>query len=100
MSGTLTGHGYKETDLAVQRLLSEWNHFFPVRPRMKNTSLEDDHIMPAVEVVCGKMPKNIQYTAYLITEPTMLASLKSRFKYSVYSIVIFDLSDYFSNVRD
>lgn len=56
MAGSLTGQSYKDTDLTTQRLLSEWNHFYPVRSRkVKDLLSEEDHIMSAVEVIVGKL---------------------------------------------
>lgn len=55
MAGTLTGQSYKETDMGTQKILNDWNHFFPVKSRkVKDSVPEDDHITSMVEVIVGK----------------------------------------------
>ena len=65
MAGTLTGQSYKETDMGTQKILNDWNHFFPVKSRKaKDTVPEDDHITSMVEVIVGKLI-NIYHSKFL-----------------------------------
>ncbi|XP_035216520.1 mediator of RNA polymerase II transcription subunit 13-like, partial [Stegodyphus dumicola] len=69
MAGTLTGQSYKDTDITTQRLLSEWHHFYPLRPRnTKDVLTEDDHIMSAVEVIVGGIKMRYPSSYVLVTE--------------------------------
>jgi len=62
LAGTLTGHTYKEGDLATQRILDEWRQFYIVKELDTKTG---EKLPPAVEVVCGKQNNYcIQYCKF------------------------------------
>lgn len=49
LSGTLTGHVYKNMDAETSRMMDEWSHFYPV---VNNNG--PNELPPAVEVLVGK----------------------------------------------
>lgn len=61
LNGTLTGQSFKLSDPPTQKLIEEWNQFYPISPCSKESSedkMEDmdweDDSLAAVEVLVGK----------------------------------------------
>ncbi|GIZ02980.1 mediator of RNA polymerase II transcription subunit 13-like [Caerostris extrusa] len=90
MAGALTGQSYKDTDLTTQRLLSEWSHFYPVRSK-KETVPDDDHIMPAVEVIVGGIRMRYPSSYVLVTEVDETAAIGSNPNASHFHLLIIHL---------
>ncbi|GFU53338.1 mediator of RNA polymerase II transcription subunit 13-like [Trichonephila clavipes] len=84
MAGTLTGQSYKDTDLTIQRFLSEWNHFYPVRSKKERPS-DDDHIMAAVEVIVGGIRMRYPSSYILVSEVDENAAIGSNANVSQFS---------------
>lgn len=64
LNGTLTGQSFKLSDPPTQKLIEEWNQFYPISPsakdkdneeKMEDVDWEDDSLA-AVEVLVGKTP--------------------------------------------
>ena len=67
LNGTLTGQSFKLSDPPTQKLIEEWNQFYPISPsskdkdkqgspsedKMEDMDWEDDSLA-AVEVLVGK----------------------------------------------
>ncbi|XP_007423606.2 mediator of RNA polymerase II transcription subunit 13-like [Python bivittatus] len=58
LSGTLTGQGYKMSDPATRKLIEEWQYFYPMVLKRKESVKEeelgyDDDFPVAVEVIVG-----------------------------------------------
>lgn len=62
LNGTLTGQSFKLSDPPTQKLIEEWNQFYPISPSAKESVLEDkvedmdweDDSLASVEVLVGK----------------------------------------------
>lgn len=60
LSGTLTGQAYKMSDPATRKLIEEWQYFYPMVLKKKESLKEDDELgysddFPvAVEVIVGE----------------------------------------------
>lgn len=62
LNGTLTGQSFKLSDSPTQKLIEEWNQFYPISPsakenaedKMEDADWEDDSLA-AVEVLVGKI---------------------------------------------
>lgn len=62
LNGTLTGQSFKMSDPPTQKLIEEWNQFYPISPSAKETVSEDkpedmdweDDSLASVEVLVGQ----------------------------------------------
>lgn len=62
LNGTLTGQSFKMSDPPTQKLIEEWNQFYPISPSAKEAMLEDkledmdweDDSLASVEVLVGQ----------------------------------------------
>lgn len=62
LNGTLTGQSFKLSDPPTQKLIEEWNQFYPISPtskertedKMEDIDWEDDSLA-AVEVLVGEL---------------------------------------------
>lgn len=62
LNGTLTGQSFKMSDPPTQKLIEEWNQFYPISPSAKQTVSEDkpedmdweDDSLASVEVLVGQ----------------------------------------------
>lgn len=62
LNGTLTGQSFKMSDPPTQKLIEEWNQFYPISPRAKEGVSEDkvedmdweDDSLASVEVLVGQ----------------------------------------------
>ena len=58
LSGTLTGATYRLTDQTTQKLMDEWQLFFPIDFKNSSSfqnSSSDSSLPPVVEVIVGKL---------------------------------------------
>lgn len=57
LNGTLTGQSFKTSDPPTQKLIEEWNQFYPISPSAKEGLSEDmdweDDSLASVEVLVG-----------------------------------------------
>lgn len=61
LNGTLTGQSFKMSDPPTQKLIEEWNQFYPISPSAKECVSEDkvedmdweDDSLASVEVLVG-----------------------------------------------
>ncbi|KAL6472443.1 hypothetical protein MHYP_G00186310, partial [Metynnis hypsauchen] len=74
LNGTLTGQSFKLSDPPTQKLIEEWNQFYPISPSSKESSedkMEDidweDDSLAAVEVLVGGV--RMVYPACLVLVP-------------------------------
>lgn len=62
LNGTLTGQSFKMSDPPTQKLIEEWNQFYPISPSAKENVSEDkvedmdweDESLASVEVLVGQ----------------------------------------------
>lgn len=62
LNGTLTGQSFKMSDPPTQKLIEEWNQFYPISPSAKEGVSEDkvedmdweDDSLASVEVLVGQ----------------------------------------------
>ncbi len=62
LNGTLTGQSFKMSDPPTQKLIEEWNQFYPISPSAKEGVSEDkvedmdweDDSLASVEVLVGR----------------------------------------------
>ena len=58
LNGTLTGQSFKLSDPPTQRLIDEWNQFYPISPGAKGGVAEgmdwEDDSLASVEVLVGE----------------------------------------------
>lgn len=65
LNGTLTGQSFKMSDPPTQKLIEEWNQFYPINPSAKESVSEDkaedmdweDDSLASVEVLVGQLFK-------------------------------------------
>lgn len=63
LNGTLTGQSFKMSDPPTQKLIEEWNQFYPISPRAKEGVSEEkvedmdweDDSLASVEVLVGQL---------------------------------------------
>lgn len=72
LNGTLTGQSFKLSDPPTQKLIEEWNQFYPISPSSKESAEDkmegvdwEDESLAAVEVLVGKLPQIIPPTEIL-----------------------------------
>lgn len=66
LNGTLTGQSFKMSDPPTQKLIEEWNQFYPISPSAKEGVSEDkledmdweDDSLASVEVLVGEFLKS------------------------------------------
>lgn len=67
LNGTLTGQSFKMSDPPTQKLIEEWNQFYPISPSAKEGVSEDkvedmdweDDSLASVEVLVGRFLENM-----------------------------------------
>uniref|UniRef100_A0A671RSB1 Mediator of RNA polymerase II transcription subunit 13 n=1 Tax=Sinocyclocheilus anshuiensis TaxID=1608454 RepID=A0A671RSB1_9TELE len=76
LNGTLTGQSFKLSDPPTQKLIEEWNQFYPISPTSKESTedkMEDidweDDSLAAVEVLVGGV--RMVYPACLVLVPQL-----------------------------
>lgn len=74
LNGTLTGQSFKMSDPPTQKLIEEWNQFYPISPSAKEGVSEDkledmdweDDSLASVEVLVGVF---LKYTSLILEIP-------------------------------